>query len=183
MFHCCDEFGFLDAVQVLGGSSCTNVCLHHRGSAKDYDDWGIPGWSASDVLPYFKAAQGDETGRSTEFHSKDGPWAMDDVRYQNPLSAKFLQVGASAGLGVNNDFNSWAVPQDGVGRFQVSQKNGERCSGASAFLSGAMKRKNLTVRTGVMARKINFNGSKTATGLTYDIVGDDTCEVSGNKSA
>lgn len=102
---------------------------------------------------------------------------MDDVRYQNPLSKRFLEVGAAAGLGTNDDFNNWSRPQDGVGRFQVSQSGGERCSGATAFLKGALRRKNLKVRTGTMVRRINFDSSKTATGVTYDLVGDDTCTV------
>ena len=169
---------FLQRGKVLGGSSCTNVCLHHRGSAQDYDDWGIPGWTASDVLPFFKASQKDMTDRSPEFHGKDGDWVMDDVKYQNPLSKRFLLVGEKAGLGTNDDFNNWSRPQDGVGRFQVSEVNGERCSGAKAFLGKAMKRKNCNVRTGAMVRRINFDGSKTATGVTYDLMGDDTCTVS-----
>jgi len=166
---------FLQRGKVLGGSSCTNVCLHHRGSAQDYNSWGIPGWTAAEVLPFFKATQKDMTGRSPEFHGTSGDWVMDDVRYQNPLSAKFLEVGAAAGLGTNDDFNNWSRPQDGVGRFQVSEINGERCSGANAFLSKAMNRKNCVVRTGTMVRRIDFDKSKTSTGVTYDLVGDDTC--------
>jgi len=153
------------------------VCLHHRGSAQDYNDWSIPGWSATDVLPYFKQAQKDETGRSPEFHGKDGQWVMEEVRYQNPLSARFLDVGAAAGLGTNDDFNNWARSQDGVGRFQVSEHNGERCSGATAFLEKAMTRKNVVVRSGCMVRRINFDRSKTATGASYELMGDDTCTV------
>ena len=168
---------FLQRGKVLGGSSCTNVCLHHRGSAQDYDDWGVPGWKASDVLPFFKASQKDMTGRSPEFHGVDGDWVMDDVRYQNPLSKRFLEVGEKAGLGTNDDFNNWGRTQEGVGRFQVSEINGERCSGANAFLTKAMKNKNCKVRTGTMVRRINFDQSKTATGVTYDLMGDDTMKV------
>lgn len=166
---------FLQRGKVLGGSSCTNVCLHHRGSAQDYNDWGVPGWTAADVLPFFKNSQGDMTGRSTDFHGTDGPWKMDDVRYQNPLSKTFLEVGIAAGLGFNDDFNDWSKPQDGVGRFQVSESNGERCSAATAFLKPSKGRKNLSVRTGTMCRRIDFDQSKTAVGVTYDIMGDDTC--------
>jgi choline dehydrogenase-like flavoprotein len=169
---------YLQRGKVLGGSSCTNVCLHHRGSAKDYDDWAVPGWTAQDCLPFFKASQRDMTGRSEEFHGKEGDWVMDEVRYQNPLSKIFLQVGEAAGLGTNSDFNDWSRPQDGVGRFQVSEINGERCSGANAFLSKATKRKNCIVRTGTMVRRIVFDDkTKTATGVEYDLVGDDTCKV------
>jgi choline dehydrogenase-like flavoprotein len=166
---------FLQRGKVLGGSSCTNVCLHHRGSAKDYDDWNIPGWSAADVLPFFKAAQNDETGRSENYHGHGGEWNMAEVRYQNPLSLTFLKVGEAAGLGTNVDFNDWSHPQDGVGRFQVSQLNGERCSGASAFLSKATKRPNVVIRTGAMVRRVEIDAaSKTTQGVTYDLVGDDS---------
>jgi choline dehydrogenase-like flavoprotein len=169
---------FLQRGKVLGGSSCTNACLHFRGSAQDYNEWGVTGWTAADVLPVFKAGQKDETGRSSDFHGTTGTWVMDDVKYQNPLSKRFLEVGAAAGLGTNDDFNNWARPQDGVGRFTVSEYKGERCSGATAFLAGALRRKNLVVRTGAMVRRINFDNSKTANGVTYDLMGDDTCTVS-----
>lgn len=43
--------------QVLGGSSCTNVMLYHRGEEADYDAWGVDGWTGKDVLPYFKKAE------------------------------------------------------------------------------------------------------------------------------
>ena len=129
------------------------------------------------MLPVFIKCQKDMTGRSPDFHGKDGEWVMDEVRYQNPLSKRFIEVGAAAGLGVNDDFNNWSRSQDGVGRFQVSEKNGERCSGATAFLDLAKKRKNVTIRTGTMVKRINFDESKTATGVTYDLMGDDTCKV------
>jgi choline dehydrogenase-like flavoprotein len=115
------------------------------------------------------------------YHGTNGQWIMDEVKYQNPLSKRFLEVGASFGLGSNNDFNNWSTSQDGVGRFQVSQYHGERVSGATAYLTKSMKRPNLTVRSGVMVRRINIDSSsKTATGVTYDIVGDDTMVVSTN---
>jgi len=160
---------------VLGGSSCTNVCLHHRGSAQDYDDWKVPGWTAADVLPVFKASQKDTTGASAEYHGTGGEWTMSHVRYQNPLSKQFIRVGKAAGLGVNTDFNNWSKPQTGVGRFHVSETNGERCSGATAFLSKAINRKNVVIQTGCMARRIDFE-SKTAKGVTYNLMGDDTCK-------
>lgn len=165
---------FLQRGKVLGGSSCTNVCLHHRGSAMDYDEWQVPGWTSAEVLPYFKKSERDMTGQDPAYHGKDGEWVMENVRYQNPLSKKFLEVGAAAGLGTNDDFNNWSRPQDGVGRFHVSQSGGERCSGASAFLSKCRSRKNLIIRTGTMVKRINFDSKKTATGVSYDLMGDDT---------
>ncbi|CAM9929918.1 unnamed protein product [Choristocarpus tenellus] len=43
--------------KVLGGSSCTNAMLYHRGTESDYDSWGVEGWGAKDVLPYFTKAE------------------------------------------------------------------------------------------------------------------------------
>ncbi|GMI07569.1 hypothetical protein TrVE_jg1756 [Triparma verrucosa] len=165
---------FLARGKVLGGSSCTNVLLHHRGSKQDYDEWGN-GWSGDEVLPYFLRTQDDRTGRvesNSKYHSTGGEWTMSEVRYQNPLSKKFLEVGEGV-LGKNDDFNDWDRQQDGVGRFQVSERNGCRESGATAFLEKALKRENLEVRTNAMIRQVDF-ASTAAVGVTYNLIGDDT---------
>ena len=142
----------------------------------DYDNWNIPGWSSADLLPVFKSIENDETASgSEEFHGLGGEWSMDHVRYQNPLSKRFLEVSSAVGLVPNDDFNLWSRPQDGVGRFHVSQKNGSRCSGASAFLHNAIKRSGLTVRSGALVRRIVFDSTKTATGVVYNM-DDDTME-------
>ena len=41
----------------MGGSSGTNATLYHRGSAEDYDSWGVDGWSSKDVLDWFMNAE------------------------------------------------------------------------------------------------------------------------------
>lgn len=50
-------FSLYPSKQVLGGSSCTNAMLYHRGTESDYDEWGVEGWKGKDVLPYFKKAE------------------------------------------------------------------------------------------------------------------------------
>lgn len=59
---------FCFTCQVLGGSSCTNVMLYHRGEEADYDAWGVDGWTGKDVLPYFKKAEVNDgsTGYDTQ---------------------------------------------------------------------------------------------------------------------
>lgn len=175
---------YLQRGMVLGGSSCTNVLLYHRGSAMDYDSWKVPGWTSSDVLPFFKLSEDDKIGKSSDYHSKGGEWTVDQVRYQNPLSKAFLTVAHDEwGLPYNDDFNNWSRSQEGIGRYDVNEKNGERVSGASGFLSKAIKRKNLTVRSGAMVRKIEFDESKTAKSITYDLMGDDTGDTFSAKLA
>lgn len=50
--------------KVLGGSSCTNATLYHRGSASDYDGWNVPGWAAKDVLPFFIGCEDNHEGET-----------------------------------------------------------------------------------------------------------------------
>lgn len=143
--------------KVLGGSSCTNVLLHMRGSSADYDSWNIEGWRGEDVLPFFVAGQDDRTGRSESaplYHGTGGEWTMDEVRYQNELSKTFLEAAEEAGIPLNDDFNDWSRPMRGAGRFPVSEKNGERVSGATAFLEPAADRPNLVVCTGANVRRL-----------------------------
>lgn len=39
---------------VLGGGSSINLLTYSRGQAIDYDSWNAKGWSAKELLPYFK---------------------------------------------------------------------------------------------------------------------------------
>jgi choline dehydrogenase-like flavoprotein len=49
----CGRQVYLARGKVLGGSSSTNATLYHRGTPTDYDEWGVPGWTSRDVLPWF----------------------------------------------------------------------------------------------------------------------------------
>ena len=59
----------------LGGSTCTNATLYGRGSAADYDAWGLPGWTSKDVLPWFKASEDQSDGEWKERWGRtDADW-------------------------------------------------------------------------------------------------------------
>jgi len=152
--------------KVLGGSSCTNVMLYHRGTAADYDSWveaGAEGWGPNAVLEYYRKAEHSLTGAS-QYHGVGGPMPVDDVPYINELSEAFLDATGKLGYRRNQDFNDWSAPQDGFGRFKVTQRSGERCSAANGYLEGADRRENLCVRTAVHATRIALDGE-----------GDDLC--------
>jgi choline dehydrogenase-like flavoprotein len=63
---------YLARGKALGGSSCTNATLYMRGSASDYDGWGLPGWAAADVLPWFVAAEHYADGPAPPYHGQVG---------------------------------------------------------------------------------------------------------------
>ena len=158
--------GYQPRGKVLGGSSSVNAMIYVRGQPQDYDHWaaqGNPGWAWSDVLPYFLRAQHNERGASA-WHATGGPLNVMDLPTPNPFSTAFVQAGVQAGWAHNPDFNGAA--QEGVGLYQVTHKNGERCSAAKAYLTPHLSRPNLQVRTGARATRILFEGCR-AVGVEY----------------
>lgn len=154
--------------KVLGGSSATNATLYHRGTAKDYASWGIPGWGPEDVLPWFKKSENNARGAS-RVHGDFGELHVEDPRYNSPLLDKFMDAAREMGYADNRDFNDWDTPQDGFGYFQVTQHKGQRCDTASAFLTPEVKaRPNLTVLCGANVTKVQLDrATGNATGVEF----------------
>lgn len=156
--------------KVLGGSSCANVLLYHRGDEEDYKQWSdltqSDEWSPNSVLPYFKKSEHDYRGPS-KYHGIGGEYAVSEVRYQNPLSKTFLLGCKDLGFPSNDDFNNWSRDQAGYGRYQVNELNGERSSAASGFLDPILNRKNLDVIHSTRVNKITFDG-EAATGIELE---------------
>jgi len=73
-----------------------------------------------------------------------------------------MQAAEQAGYPLNDDFNG--EQQAGFGIYQVTQRNGRRCSSATAYLKPALKRPNLTVITKALAEKILLDNHR-ATGV------------------
>jgi choline dehydrogenase len=152
--------------KVLGGSSSINAMIYIRGHKNDYDHWeklGNLSWDFASVLPYFKKAENQERGAS-EYHGIGGPLNVADLHSTNPLSQVFIDAAVKLGLPANRDFNG--PEQEGVGYFQVTQKNGRRCSAAAAYLKPILSRANLTVRTNVLVSRVLSEGTR-VTGVEY----------------
>ena len=140
--------------KVLGGSSSINAMIYTRGNQYDYDLWrdlGNPGWGFSDVLPYFKRAENHEDGE-LEFHGVGGPLNVTTLRDINPLTRAFVAAGIELGFEQNDDFSG--SRQAGVGFHQVTQRNGQRCSTADAYLKPVLSRPNLTTLTQTLATRL-----------------------------
>src|SRR3954466_8671968 len=146
---CGGRMMYLPRGKVLGGSSSLNAMVYIRGAREDYDGWRDSvgdGWGYDDMLPYFKRSEDNERGES-EYHGVGGPLSVSDSRSRNPMSEGWVEAAAETGLPLNDDFN--AERQDGVGIYQVTQKNGMRWSTAAAFLRQALERGTLTVERGL----------------------------------
>ncbi|AXI54354.1 Alcohol dehydrogenase [acceptor] (plasmid) [Pseudoseohaeicola sp. NH-UV-7] len=152
--------------KVLGGSSSLNGLLYVRGQAQDYDRWrqmGNTGWGWDDVLPLFKRAEKNERGADA-FHGDEGPLSVSNMRIQRPICDAWVAAAQAAGYPFNPDYNG--AEQEGVGYFQLTTRNGRRCSAAVAYLNPARGRENLRIITKAQVQRVELEGSK-ATGVTY----------------
>lgn len=164
--HCGNRPIYWPRGRVLGGSSSINAMCYVRGNPKDYDEWaslGCAGWSYHDVFPYFLKLENFNPGQNA-YHAVGGPMQVENCKEPNPLVKVFVQAGVQAGHQYVDDYN--AESQEGVSYFYVAQKNGQRCSNASAYLHPVMQRANLTVITDALVEKIIFE-DKQAVGIRY----------------
>ena len=146
--------GYQPRGKTLGGSSSINAMLYVRGHRRDYDHWarlGNAGWSYDEVLPYFRKAENNETWRN-EFHGQGGPLNVAELRSPSSLNQRFLKAAQNQGLPLNADYNG--AEQFGAFMYQVTHKNGERCSAAKGYLTPHLSRPNLRVMTQVLTEKV-----------------------------
>ncbi len=149
----------------LGGSSLINAMIYMRGQPQDYDSWaalGCKGWAFADVLPYFKRSEDNARGADA-LHGAGGPLHVSDLSYRNPAVDAFVEAAVQAGFRRNDDFNG--ETQEGVGPYQVFQKNGRRHNAARAYLQAAPA-PNLMIVSDCQARRLLFEGRR-AVGVAY----------------
>ncbi|HLG10075.1 MAG TPA: GMC family oxidoreductase N-terminal domain-containing protein [Gaiellaceae bacterium] len=151
---------YLPRGRMIGGCGSINAMIYLRGQRLDFDDWaadGAEGWSYDEVLPYFRRSEDNERGEDA-FHGVGGPLAVSDSRSLQPLVDAMLEAAVQAGYEHIPDLN--VDRPEGVSRFQVTQRDGWRCSTADAFLHPVANRPNLEVRSSVFAQRIVFEGDR-----------------------
>lgn len=156
--------------KVLGGCSSINGMIYMRGQAADYDQWrqrGNPGWAWDDVLPFFRKSEDHVDGASV-VHGEGGPWRVERQRLRWDILDAWREAAIQTGIPATEDFNYG--DNDGVGYFQVNQRNGVRWSSAKGFLRPARNRANLKVVTGALCRSVQLSDGR-ATGLSLSVGG------------
>jgi len=151
---------YLPRGKLIGGCSSINAMIYIRGNRADYDEWaedGAEGWSYDEVLPYFKRSEDNERGEGP-FHGAGGPLSVSESRSNHPLVDAMIEATVAAGHEHNPDLNG--ARQEGVGRFQLTQRDGLRCSTAKAFLDPARSRPNLEIITNALVTRILFEGDR-----------------------
>ena len=159
--------GYMPRGKCLGGSSAINAMVYIRGNPHDYNHWaalGNDGWSYADVLPYFIRSENNERFHNS-YHGQSGPLSVSDLRTDNPLQQRYLDAAKAQGYPILDDFNG--PDQEGLGVYQVTQQNGERCSVARAYLFPHLQRPNLTVLTQALTHRIRIE-NQTAVGVEFE---------------
>lgn len=152
--------------KVIGGSSSVNAMAYVRGNPADFDGWavqGLDGWSFKRCLPYFKKQEAWEGGEDA-LRGGHGLVRTQFCKYRDPLLEAYAQAGRDAGHGWTEDYNG--SQQEGLGRLQMTIKEGRRCSSASAYLRPALSRKNLSVVVKALATRVLLE-NQTAVGVEY----------------
>ncbi|KIN78286.1 GMC family oxidoreductase [Sulfitobacter mediterraneus] len=141
--------------RVLGGSSSINGLLYVRGQPQDYDGWaqlGCTGWGWDEVLPFFKRSENWEGEDRSGLRGKDGPLSVQNSRLNREVVDLWIDAAEASGFRRNADYNG--EDQEGVGYFQLTMRDGFRCSSAVAYLKPARGRKNLEIITNAQTEKV-----------------------------
>ena len=152
--------------RIVGGSSSINAMAYVRGHRGDYDRWaaaGLTAWSYAHVLPYFRR-QESWKGGSSFYRGGDGPLTTQMTRFSDPLVDAFAAAGLAAGYKTTPDYNG--AQQEGFGVWQMTVRDGRRCSAADAYLRPALARKNLDVEVDALVTRLIFDGTRAA-GVEY----------------
>lgn len=145
--------------------------IYIRGQKEDYDAWAAMGnkdWGYEQVLPFFRRAEANER-LNDSYHGSAGAVNVSEQVQHNPLSKAFVRAAQELGVPFTADFNG--AVQEGVGWYDVTQKDARRDSASTAYLRPIRQRPNLTIQTHALARKIVIDDGR-AVGLEYALKGE-----------
>jgi choline dehydrogenase len=181
--------------KTLGGCSSINGMIYMRGQARNYDQWaqltGDAAWRWENVLPHFKLHEDHYKGADAmhgargvapelmqdtlnpyqkllRHHNAGGEWRIEKQRLRWDILDAFAKAAQQTGIPATDDFNRGN--NEGVGYFEVNQKNGWRWNTAKAFVRPTcFARPNFELWTHAQVCKLRIeqqpDGSQRCTGV------------------
>ena len=181
--------------KTLGGCSSINGMIYMRGQARDYDEWARlssdSAWRWENSLAHFKLHEDHYKGADAlhgargvapelmqnklnpyqkllRHHNSGGEWRVEKQRLRWDILDAFSEAAVQSGIAATPDFNRGT--NEGVGYFEVNQKNGWRWNTAKAFLRPTCyARPNFELWNNAHVCKLVFDvqadGSKRCTGV------------------
>lgn len=145
--------------RVIGGSSAVNTAIALRGVPDDYDEWarlGNPLWSWERVLPAFIRLENDLDFPDAPYHGNSGPIPIRRHTPEElvPFQAACLEAFREVGYAECPDHND--PESTGFGPHPMNKRGSFRISAATAYLTPARVRPNLTVFPDTDLRRVMF---------------------------
>jgi choline dehydrogenase len=149
--------------RVMGGSSTVNGGVFVRATPEDFDGWAALGngeWSFAEVLPFLKRLEDDRDFPGGEFHGAGGPIPVARTMPSSlhPMSNAFVAACAALHFAVETDKNAPGLP--GFGPLPLNVVDGVRINAAMAYITPNRARVNLTIESGVTARRVVMRGGR-----------------------
>jgi choline dehydrogenase-like flavoprotein len=140
----------LERARVMGGCSSHNGCAAIWGSRVDYDQWaasGNPGWSADELLPFFKLA--NEMLRVKRISTSEiTPWQQ-----------ACLETAPTIGIPQVEDLNN--LDEDiGMSTSPVNILDGVRWNTAFAYLDPLRNNDRLTIQGKMQVDRLRLEGNR-----------------------
>src|SRR6266542_3664630 len=140
----------LERARVIGGCSSHNGCAAIWGSRVDYDNWaalGNPGWSADELLPFFKLT--NEMLRVKRISpSEITPWQQ-----------ACLETAPKIGIPQVADLNN--LDEDiGISTSPVNIVDGVRWNTAFAYLDSLRGNDHLTIQPQMQVDRLRLEGNR-----------------------
>ncbi len=146
----------------IGGSGAVNGGYFCRGLPRDFDGYGVPGWTWSDVIAHFRAIENDLDFTGPD-HGDAGPIAVRRTHEIVGSTASFVAAAQQAGFAWITDLNdvgtASALPT-GIGAVPLNVVDGMRSGPGAAYLWPALNRANLSVLTRTRAVRLRFSGNR-----------------------
>jgi choline dehydrogenase len=150
----------LERARVIGGCSSHNGCAAIWGSRTDYDGWaalGNEGWSADELLPFFKLAS--ETLKVKRISSSEiTPWQQ-----------ACLDTAPKIGIPLVDDLNN--LEEDlGMSTSPVNIVDGVRWNTAFAYLDALRDNDRLAIRGQMQVDRLQLKGNRV---VALEAIGSD----------
>lgn len=152
--------------KVLGGSTSVNGMMYVRGQPADFDAIAASSsddWSWQHIGPAYAAMEAHELGADATRGAK-GPLRISMPVMKTKLTEAMIAAGVALGVPRKQDVNT---PDNGtgIGYAPSTIYKGRRESAATAFIDPIRDRSNLTVVTGALVDRVQFDGTRASSVL------------------
>lgn len=139
----------LPRAKVIGGCSAMNAMLWVRGSDRDFDGWGLEGWSWKDVEPVYRRM---ENHFRAEVPNTEGPMRINLIDTPDETAVAFVESAVNAGIPRNDDIGGPHL--EGVSLAPTTTVGGRRWSTARGYLDDAIKRPNFDLMSKTLVHRV-----------------------------